>query len=104
MLFRFQTGSIKRKLASGDLTINSEGFDSRLVRLKGWLGFQEFISVVGFDSRLVRLKVYIAIRSRIYRTKFRFQTGSIKRSKFGPQVPNSQLSFDSRLVRLKGIQ
>ena len=53
-----------------------------------------------FDSKLVRLKV--ASRSKIYddAKRFRFQTGSIKRSR-SCRLCCSYQSFDSKLVRLK---
>ena len=55
--FQFQTGSIKSKL-NIELSELEGSFNSKLVRLKGWLCIHSLrMSISCFNSKLVRLKV-----------------------------------------------
>ena len=78
-------------------------FDSILVRLKVAAPIElcEDPAEHCFDSILVRLKVEDK-EVRIVKTdRFRFHTGSIKRVAVTDSKTNTQIGFDSILVRLK---
>ena len=75
------------------------GFNSKLVRLKGEIWRSLRLGWGCFNSKLVRLKVRDAIKNQD-KEEFQFQTGSIKRlSKM--RLSHKCQSFNSKLVRLK---
>ena len=79
-MFRFHTGSIKRKFKGLIIESHQISFDSILVRLK--VNVEEVLqdfSFLGFDSILVRLKACLLRFILRALPRFRFHTGSIKR-------------------------
>ena len=55
----------------------NSGFDSILVRLKGFRDGEDKLAISSFDSILVRLKVSLNLEAKVLKS-FRFHTGSIK--------------------------
>ena len=82
---------------------NGVSFDSILVRLKvSPKAMTLTASMICFDSILVRLKVDMDdLFTWADAFKFRFHTGSIKRSQLRPSVLEKLSRFDSKMVRLK---
>ena len=101
-MFRFHTGSIKRKPLKIVKCLAELRFDSILVRLKVVMFFSTFSTASCFDSILVRLKVTHFNVDIFSDREFRFHTGSIKSQAVLLQV-SRELRFDSILVRLKAM-
>ena len=78
-MFQFQTGAIK-----------------------SFLSAPAGIGILCFNSKLVRLKV-CGISPSAAQQKFQFQTGAIKRCRGGDSTGDDEISFNSKLVRLKGL-
>ena len=79
------------------------GFNSKLVRLKA--GEQALLQLVAsvFQFQTGAIKRFAPCVSTEIRALFQFQTGAIKRSNFGAGRSDSRASFNSKLVRLKGV-
>ena len=78
-MFRFHTGSIKRRIQDARNSLQSLSFDSILVRLKSALPEVDLAVAGRFDSILVRLKDRIHASRKQKKNAFRFHAGSIKR-------------------------
>ena len=97
--FQFQTGAIK-SCRRPRLGYEGGGFNSKLVRLKGYQEETAEGLDARFNSKLVRLK---AVSRRTYTdrcARFQFQTGAIKSRHFD-KLRYDKIRFNSKLVRLK---
>ena len=78
--FQFQTGSIKR--GNGGLRKpTSQGFNSKLVRLKATVTSIELVNLMVFQFQTGSIKRPFVFYSLFFSAQFQFQTGSIKRKK-----------------------
>ena len=100
-MFQFQTGAIKSVEDNRDIANPDIRFNSKLVRLKGWIAKLIEAFSERFNSKLVRLKGCPPVRAEDRPTEFQFQTGAIKRGVFFSTRPAGGLCFNSKLVRLK---
>ena len=101
-MFRFHTGSIKRKAQDSSNYNHLIRFDSILVRLKDNIRFYKFSACGGFDSILVRLKEVeitdeLATEIGFDSILVRLKVHSCLRVFFAFRLAR----FDSILVRLK---
>ena len=102
--FQFQTGAIKRRSRTAVSARFEKCFNSKLVRLKGYLiAAIENLHRRCFNSKLVRLKDSLDNSPACYIRRFQFQTGAIKSVAVSLSVSIEKICFNSKLVRLKGF-
>ena len=100
----FNSKLVRLKVAySSSESVSGSSFNSKLVRLKVSHDHDDGGMSEGFNSKLVRLKVADVPPLPSYSTvMFQFQTGSIKSNVIVSMKPD-MVSFNSKLVRLKGF-
>ena len=102
--FRFQTGSIKRLSRDSLQASYHLRFDSKLVRLKARLFLPCQRRTRKFRFQTGSIKSVSSVVIVVVKSVFRFQTGSIKRKTKSSTSLLDEISFDSKLVRLKALQ